>query len=64
MSELNPQPLPPKIELAALTEAVTAAVLRAIETQTKSFPNNPLRNPRIICGIIAEPAVLNAGRGD
>jgi hypothetical protein len=58
----NPQPLPPKIEVADLTETVTAAVLRAIKSvSVKGDPQpNPWRNPRIICGIIAEPVFLRA----
>jgi hypothetical protein len=58
MPDLNPQPLPPKIEFAALTEAISGAVMRAIETQTKA--NSPFRNPRIICGFIIEPQILQA----
>lgn len=58
-AELNPQPLPPRVDLADLTEAVTASVRRAIE-ERKLSPETPavFRNPRIIVGVIVEPGVL------
>jgi hypothetical protein len=59
MAELNPQPLPPKIELSAFTEAVSASVIRAIESQSREFPKNSWRNSRIICGFILEPPVFS-----
>jgi hypothetical protein len=57
-NELNPQPLPPKIDLADLTEAVTASVRRALEARAAT-PTTPasFRNPRIIIGLILEPAL-------
>jgi len=59
MAELNPQPLPPKIELSAFTETVSAAIIRAIESQSRKFPENSWRNSRIICGFILEPPAFN-----
>jgi hypothetical protein len=59
MSELNPQPIPPKVDLGQLTEAVTASVRSALEERpvTSSTPQ-VFRNPRIIIGIIIEPQAL------
>jgi hypothetical protein len=58
MADLNPQPLPPKtIAFDAFVESTTQAVLRAIQAQSfRSGTNVPIRPPRIIIGIIAEPA--------
>jgi len=33
MSELNPQPLPPSIELGQAVEVITSAILRSIEAR-------------------------------
>jgi hypothetical protein len=61
--ELNPQPLPPKIDLAELTEAVTVSVRRALEERQTSAQTPPVfRNPRIIIGIVYEPALPEAVR--
>jgi hypothetical protein len=58
MSEtrLNPQPLPPGVDLGNLTQAVTTSVRNALEERaaTQSTPQ-VFRNPRIIVGIIIEP---------
>jgi hypothetical protein len=62
-AELNPPPLPPKVDLADLTEAVTAAVRRALEERAVT-PGTPLAflNSRISIGItvglILEPPAL------
>jgi hypothetical protein len=58
-TELNPQPLPPKVDLGQLTETVTASVRKALEERavTTSTPQ-VFRNPRIIIGIIMEPQAL------
>ncbi len=57
MPELNPQPLPPRIELGEAIEVITAATLRAIEAQ-KAYPvPNPwltTSNIRIIAGGILD----------
>jgi hypothetical protein len=57
--QLNPQPLPPRVDLGHLTEAVTASVRNALEERaaTTSTPQ-VFRNPRIIIGIIIEPQAL------
>jgi hypothetical protein len=57
MADLNPQPLPPKtIAFDAFVESTTQAVLRAVQAQSvRSATGVPLRPPRIIIGIIAEP---------
>jgi hypothetical protein len=59
MSELNPQPLPPRVDLGQLTEAVTASVRSALE-ERPATPSTPqvFRNPRVIIGIIIEPQAL------
>lgn len=59
MADINPQPLPPKVDLGQLTEAVTASVRSALE-QRKVTDTTPdvFRNPRIIIGIIMEPQAL------
>ena len=53
MSELNPQPIPPKVDLGQLTEAVTASVRSALEERPVTS-NTPqvFRNPRVIIGIL------------
>lgn len=58
MADLNPQPLPPKsIPFDAFVESTTQAVLRAVQAQSvRSGTGTPVRPPRIIIGIIAEPA--------
>jgi hypothetical protein len=57
--ELNPQPLPPKVDLGQLTEAVTASVRNALEERaTTENTAQVFRNPRIIIGIIIEPQAL------
>jgi hypothetical protein len=57
--DLNPQPLPPVIDLAALTEAVTASVRRALEERQTSAQTPPVfRSPRIIIGVVFEPQAL------
>jgi hypothetical protein len=56
MPDLNPQPLPPRIELSAFAETVSVAVLRALESQNTA--NSPFRNPRLIWGFILEPQIL------
>jgi hypothetical protein len=57
MADLNPQPLPPKtIPFDAFVETTTQAVLRAVQAQSAgSGTATPVRPPRIIIGIIAEP---------
>jgi hypothetical protein len=57
MADLNPQPLPPKtIAFDDFVESTTQAMLRAVQAQSvRSATNVPLRPPRIIIGIIAEP---------
>jgi hypothetical protein len=61
--ELNPQPEPPgkpKIDLADLTEAVTSSVRRVLEEREISEKTpGVFRNPRIVIGVIFEPADLN-----
>lgn len=55
-AELNPQPLPPRIDLAELTETVTASVRRALEEREVSARTpRVFSNPRIIVGVILEP---------
>ncbi|AIS45539.1 hypothetical protein DR61_1372 [Burkholderia pseudomallei] len=57
--ELNPQPLPPKVDLGQLTEAVTASVRKALEEHAVTENTAQVfRNPRIIIGIIMEPQAL------
>jgi hypothetical protein len=58
MADLSPQPLPPKsIPFDAFVESTTQAVLRAVQAQSvRSGTGTPIRPPRIIIGIIAEPA--------
>jgi hypothetical protein len=59
MSELNPQPIPPKVDLGQLTEAVTASVRSALEERPVTSSTPPVfRNPRVIIGIIIEPQAL------
>ena len=55
-NELNPQPLPPRVELGNLTSEVTRAVQSALEHRAAG-PNTPavFRNPRIIIGLVLEP---------
>jgi hypothetical protein len=59
MEEINPQPLPPRIELGEAVEVITAATLRAIEARIKVA--EPMPNPwlaksniRIIAGGIID----------
>ncbi|MBK8211441.1 MAG: hypothetical protein IPK78_17305 [Rhodospirillales bacterium] len=62
-AELNPQPLPPRVDLAQLTEAVTASVRRALEERPAGAQTPTVfRNPRIIVGFILEPQELPALR--
>ena len=62
-SELNPQPLPPRVDLGSLTEAVTASVRSALEQRAVSATTPAVfRNPRIIIGIIVEPQELPQAR--
>ena len=59
MAELNPQPLPPKADLASLTEAITISVRSALEERAVTAATPAVfRNPRIIIGIIVEPQAL------
>ena len=54
--ELNPQPLPPSVDLGQLTEAVTASVRKALEQRPATEATAQVfKNPRIIIGIIMEP---------
>jgi hypothetical protein len=57
--ELNPQPLPPKVDLGLLTEAVTSSVRNALEARAATS-NTPqvFRNPRLVIGVIIEPQAL------
>jgi hypothetical protein len=58
-ADLNPQPLPPRVDLAELTEAVTASIRRALEErEVGARTASVFRNPRIIVGIILEPQTL------
>lgn len=58
-AELNPQPLPPVVDLGRLTEAVTASVRNALEERAVTAATPAVfRNPRIVIGIIIEPPVL------
>lgn len=58
MEEINPQPLPPRIELGEAIEVITAATLRAIEARrvAEPMPNPWLAksNIRIIAGGIID----------
>jgi len=57
MSELSPQPLPPRIELGEAVEVITSAILRAIDARKINIesPTLPLPPPRrIIAGGILE----------
>jgi len=56
-------PMPPKVDLGQLTEAVTASVRNAL-VERPVTPNTPpvFRNPRIIVGIIIEPPALGEAR--
>lgn len=57
---LNPQPLPPVVDLGRLTEAVTISVRNALEERAATAATPAVfRNPRIIVGIIIEPPVLD-----
>lgn len=59
MADLNPQPLPPRVDLGQLTEAVTASVRSALEDRAATAATPEVfRNPRIIIGIIFEPQAL------
>jgi hypothetical protein len=59
-ADLNPQPLPPKVNLGDLTEAVTASVRNALEQRAATAATPQVfRNPRIIIGVIVEPQALN-----
>jgi hypothetical protein len=61
MPDLNPQPLPPRVDLGQLTEAVTASVRTALEARVPTATTPAVfRNPRIIIGIIIEPPALEA----
>lgn len=64
MSELNPQPLPPRIDLAEAVEVITAATLRAIDARKLNDPASLLTtsNIRIIAGGILD--LGNLGRVD
>jgi len=54
---MSPTPESPKvIPIDDLTESVTAAVLKAVQSQ----PAVAKLPPRIICGIIYEPQVVRA----
>jgi hypothetical protein len=57
-SKINPQPLPPRVDLGELTTAVTQAVRDALESRPATA-NTPLvfRNPHIIIGIIIDPTL-------
>lgn len=56
---LNPQPLPPGVDLGRLTEVVTASVRNALEERAATAATPAVfRNPRIIIGIIIEPPAL------
>ena len=49
-----PKEEPKRIDIGDLTEAVTVAVQRAIQSNVRQA-NNPWNHPRIICGLILEP---------
>lgn len=58
-ADLNPQPLPPRVDLAELTEAVTVSIRRALEEREVGGRTPALfRNPRIVIGVIIEPQTL------
>jgi len=57
--DLNPQPLPPGIQLGTLTQEVTRAVQTALEQRVAGEATPAVfRNPRIIIGLILEPQLL------
>lgn len=62
MPDLNPQPLPPRVDLGSLTEVVTASVRQALEDRKIVDTTPPVfRNPRILIGIIIEPPIFEGG---
>jgi hypothetical protein len=51
------EPQPQSISFEQFTEAVTASVLRAIQSHVVATNSPEWRNPRIVIGIIFEPKI-------